>query len=389
MKIKFPAFRLGLQSRLAIRKHYKQLLDFLLGLQSRLATTKRYKQLLNSVSVPEQGFGRSEWLLSRPLYRFARFELKAVPKPQRARALELQIRQWTPFARTGRYVLWDQENALVWAWDADRVESAISANQLKVKSTSVVPETLLQPCQTQGVCVMTCMEGYEGQVWLDHALTGSRWWPSPPGAGEWINFQRDAGILPEAQSSQVPQPLPLSWSEKPWGKSAALDHSAMYRGQGEQWIVPVAGLCLFIFSMWYGMQLIKLRVAINERTAEYQALSQRAGPVMAARGQALETLNRIKQLQAIDRYPDQISLMGKVAESLPKDGTYLKEWEFVNGKLKMLIASPNKLVSSHYIKLFQSSGIFKNVRAAPTNDATSLTLNMETLPQAEIRFAPE
>lgn len=328
-------------------------------------------------------------MLSRPLYRFARFELKAVPKPQRTRALELQIRQWAPFARTGSYLLWDQENALVWAWDADRVESAISASKLGLKSTKVVPETLLQQRQTQGVYVITCMEGCEGQVWLDHTLIGSRWWPSPPGAGEWINFQRDAGILPEAQSSQVPAPPPLVWTEKPWGKSAALDQSAMYGWKGEQWVVPIAALCLFVFSVWYGMQLIKLREAIKDRTAELQALSRRAEPVMAARGQALEAISRIKRLQATDPYPDQISLMGKVAESLPKDGTYLKEWEFVNGKLKLLIASPNKLVSSDYIKLFQSFGIFKNVQAAPTNDPASLTLNMETLPQAEIKFASE
>ncbi len=328
-------------------------------------------------------------MLSRPLYRYARFELKSVPKPQRAQALELQIRQWTPFNKTGWYLLWDKENALVWAWDADRVESAILDGKLKPNRTTVVPETLLHQAQEQGVYLVTCMEGVEGQVWSEHSLISSRWWPGLPDAGEWINFQRDAGTFPEHQSSEVPDPLPLHWEERPWARSAALGRSAMYGAGLEPRVLPVIALFLLAGSVWYGAQLIKLQAAISNQGAELETLNLKARPNIEARGQALEALSRIKTLQATDQYPDQLSLLAKVAESLPKDGTYMKEWEFLNGKLKLLIASPNKMVSSDYIKLFQSFGIFKNVQASPSNDPASLALSMETLPQAEIKFAAE
>ncbi len=328
-------------------------------------------------------------MLSRPLYRYARFELKSVPKPQRAQALELQIRQWTPFSKTGWYLSWDKENALVWAWDADRVEAAILDGKLKPNSTTVVPETLLHQGQEQGVYLVTCMDGVEGQVWSEHSLISSRWWPGPPDAGEWINFQRDAGTLPEHQSNEVPNPLPPHWLERPWARSAALARSAMVGAGIEPSVLPVIALCLFAGSIWYGAQLIKLQAAIGDQGAALETLNRQAGPIVEARGQALEALSRIKTLQATDQYPDQLSLLAKVAESLPKDGTYLKEWEFLNGKLKLLIASPNKLVSSDIIKLFQSFGIFKNVQASPSNDPASLALSMEALPQAEIKFAAE
>jgi len=345
--------------------------------------------LLGSVSPPDRGFGRSEWVLSRPLYRYARFELKSVPKPQRAQALELQIRQWTPFNKTGWYLLWDKENALVWAWDADRVESAILEGKLKPTSTTVVPETLLHQGQEQGVYLVACMEGIEGQVWSEHSLISSRWWPEPPSPGEWLNFQRDAGALPEHQSSEVPNPFPLHWQENPWARSAALGRSAMYGAGIEPRVLPVIALCLFAGSMWYGAQLIKLQAAISDQGAALETLNLQAGSIVEARGQALEALSRIKTLQATDQYPDQLSLLGKVAESLPKDGAYLKEWEFLNGKLKLQLASSNKLVSSDTIKLFQSFGVFRNVQASPTNDPTTLALRMEVLPQAEIKFAAE
>jgi len=358
-------------------------------LRRQLASTKRHKQLQDQVSTQGKGFGRSEWVLSRPLYRYAQFDLKSVPKPQRGQALELQIRQWTPFGRTGWYLLWHNDNALIWAWDADRIEEAIQDSKLRRDSTTVVPETLLHPGQEQGVHLVACMEGVEGQVWSEHSLISSRWWPGLPNAGEWVNFQRDAGTLPEHQSNAVPTPLPLHWEEKPWARSAALGRSALYGAKAELWVVPVAALCLFAASMWYGAQLIKLHGAIGDQAAALESLNRQAGPIIEARGLALEALSRIKALQAIDPYPDQLSLLGKVAEALPKDGAYLKEWEFLNDKLKLLIASPNKIVSTDTIKLFQSLAIFKDVQVAPNNDSTSLALSMEVLPQAEIKFAAE
>jgi hypothetical protein len=141
--------------------------------------------------------------------------------------------------------------------------------------------------------------------------------------------------------------------------------------------------------MWYGSQLIKLKAAISDLGAELETLNLQAGPIIEARGQALEALSRVKTLQAADPYPDQLNLLAKVAESLPKDGAYLREWEFLNGKLKLLIASPNKMASSDYIKRLQSFGVFKNVQASPGNDPANLVVSMEVVPQVEIKFSAE
>jgi hypothetical protein len=352
-----------------------------------LATTKRYRQSLGGVSAPAGGIGRSEWVLSRPLYRFSRFDLKSVPKPQRSQALALQIRQWAPFANTGCYLLWDQDHAQVWAWDADRAANAMAAKQLKPGSATVVPETLLHQRRSQGVYLLACLDGFEGQVWRDHSLIASRWWPGMPNEVEWINLQRDAASPPELQSKAVPAAIGLQWMEKPWGKAVPLGASTEAGGTAEAWAVPLFVLCLFSWSAWYGVQLIKLNSVLSEQAAELSALTLRAEPVTRARARALDAISRINQLQAIDPYLDQVSLMAKVAETFPKDGAYLKEWEFLNGKLKLLIASPNKLASSAYVKLFQGLGILRNVQAVAAADPANLSLSMEVLPQAEMKLA--
>ncbi len=363
--------------------------SFLQRLLAPLLTSRRYKQLSDSVSAPGKGFGRSEWVLSRPLYRFARFELKSVPKPQRAQALELQIRQWVPFSRTGWYLLWDQDNAQVWAWDAERVEAEVAANKLKPKNTAIVPETVLHQRRSSGVHLIACMEGYEGQAWTNQVLTASRWWPRMPTTAEWINFQRDAATLPENQSKEVPPALAANWADKAWGKSVALDRAASYGGQAESWAVPALLMGLIGASMWYGLQLNSLQTLIDEQAQKLNEMNRKAEPILASRSQALEALSRLNVLQSIDPYPDQLSILAKVAESLPKDGTYLKEWEFQNGKLKVLISSPLKLASSDAIKLFQSMKIFNNVQVLPSNEPASLVLSMEVPPQIEIKFNTE
>lgn len=359
-------------------------------MQRLLARTKRYKQLLDSVSVPDNGFGRNVWVLSRPLYRYVRFDLKSVPKPQRSQALALQIRQWSPFGRTGWYLLWDQDDAMVLAWDAERVEEAMLAAKLAPNSASIVPETLLHERQENGAFLLSCLDGVEGQVWRNRSLIGNRWWPKMPAGEEWFNFQRDAGSPPESQVSKVPEaPRPLHWEEAPWGKSVAQSGVAIYGEKVEAWFVPFIALCLFALTMWYGAQWIKLKAANTTRTAELETFNLQAAPIVAARNQALESLGRINGLLALDSFPNQLILLGKVAEVLPKDGPYLKEWEFLNGKLKILIASPNKLVTSEYIKLLQSAGFFNNIQAASASDPYNLTLNMDVLPQAEIKMPAE
>lgn len=326
-------------------------------------------------------------MLSRALCRFARFDLKSVAKAQRARALDLQVRQWSPYAASGTCVLWEQDGALVWVWDADLVSAAAAAHGLKPAQLAAVPETLFYPRRDNGIYLYSALDGFEGQIWRDGNLLGSRWWPAMPNGGEWLNFQRDIGAAADGRVAEVPQPLAAEWGNKPWGKPVSLAQTQTEGGRYERGVVYVAALSLLAPTLWYGMNLIKLRQAMAVRSTELRELSGRAEPIQAARGQALDALNRASALQSLNPYPDQLSLMGRVAEVLPKDGAYLKEWEFLNGKLKIVVTSPNKLVSSEYVKLFQAANPFKNVQALPGNDSASLALSMEVPALSEVEFA--
>ncbi len=339
------------------------------------------------MTAPPSGFGKREWVLARPLYRFARFEMPTVPRAQRGPALELQIRQWAPYARAGSYVAWEGDDALVWTWDRARVEAAMAESGVKGE-LPVVPETLLAPRGSNDVQLVQCLEGCEGQVWRDGQLVASRWWPAMPTAPEWRNFQKDAGVPPEEQRADVAQPSVHAWVDRPWARSGSLAGIATSAAKRERWLVPVTALCLLAATAWYGAQWLKLDGAIAERRAALDALNRKAEPILAARGEALQALDRITALQsALDRYPDQLTLMSRVAQAVTNDGSFLRQWDFANGKLKLEVSSARDVQTRDWVSRFESLGAFRNVQAVPGNDPKSLTLTMDVLAPGETRVA--
>jgi hypothetical protein len=331
--------------------------------------------------------GALQWVLSRPLYRFRRFDLKNLTKAQQSQALRLQIGQWSPYVRSGQYVVWEPEHALVWAWDADRLDADLAGQKLKPKTTRIIPESLLHSPLPSGLRLVTCLDGVEGQLWQNQRLVHSRWWKAPPNTSEWHNFQRDAGLAPDQGEYQgVPTPAALPWQKQPWAKSADLSRSQNQTLPHEIWLIGGTLLLLAGFTTSYGIELVKTRLAVAQLKLELDTATQNARPVLEARRTALEALTRIETLQATHPYPEPLALFAEVAKQLPRDSSYLKEWNYQNGRLKINIASPNKLPSSFVVKKLQDTGWFNNVQAVPATDPTVLTLTMETLPQNEIRL---
>ena len=329
-----------------------------------------------------------QWVLSRPLYRFSRFDLKHVSKAQRAQALRIQIRQWSPYVNTGQYVVWGEEHALVWAWDADRLANEIAAQNLKLASTAVIPETLLHPPLASGLRLVTCLDGVEGQLWLENRVIHCRWWAEPPTPADWRSFLRDGGIAPD-QSEEIPAVQALNWLKQPWAKTGDLGRDAGQSLPHETWLVRAVVLLFTVFTVWYAIEMIKTKRAVSELKAQLAVATQSAQPLLAARRSALDSLARIEALQGVNPNPAQLALLAEVANNLPKDGTYLNEWDYQNGKLKIAIVSSNKLSSSFLVKKLQETGWFRNVQATPSNDPTALILTMETLPQRDIMLLPK
>lgn len=338
---------------------------------------RRFIQGTEKIETPQNRFGALQWVLTRPLYRFQTFDLAQVPPKNRTQALRLELTQWTPFAESGYYVGWHGQHALVWGWDAGKVEQAIAAQGLKPQRARILPETVLQTPLQDGLCLTRCHEGYEGQLWREAHLRHNRWWPQLPTQDEWLMFQRDAGILPGEQQSQPPAPRASLMNFQPWvNETGSSGDQAM---QLERLIIALGILLLLLPTFWYGFGLYNMQQATARLHDQQAQLQLEAEPVLHARGQALNHLMRINALRALAPFPEQLTLMAMVAETLPHDKSYLKDWDFQSGQLKITVASTNDISATFLIGALQQAGPFRDVKSLPGRDAKSVTFQMDVI----------
>jgi len=336
---------------------------------------RRFLQSTEKIETPNNRFGSLQWVLSRPVYRFQTFDLTQVPAKNRTQALRLELAQWTPFANSGYYVGWHGQRALVWAWDAEKVKQSIVAQGLKPQRVRIFPESVLHPLLENGIVLSRCRDGYEGQFWRESQLERSRWWPQLPAQDEWLMFQRDAGIPPDAQQSQPPAPRTAPLNLQPWvNESNTADNQGQ---QLERLIIALAILFLLAPTLWYGFTAYKLQRSIRQLHSQQTQLQSEAEPVMRARQQALDDLARISALHALAPHPEQLTLMAKIAEVLPQDKSYLKDWDFQSGRLTLTLTSTSDLSTTFLIGLLQQAGPFSNVKTLPGRDPKSVTFQMD------------
>lgn len=332
-------------------------------------------QSIEKIETPQERFGTLRWILARSLYRFRRFDLAQVPAKNRAQALRLELAQWTPFANSAYYVGWQGPQALVWGWDADKVQQAIVAQGLKPQRAQILPESVLQTPLTEGLCLRRCHQGYEGQVWRAAQLEHSRWWPQSPSSEEWLMFQRDAGIAPGEQQSEPPEARGMALNRRPW-----ISQAGSSGGQAMSPERPILGLLsLFLLAptCWYGFSLYKVQQGTAQLHALQLTLKRQADPIARARSQAQDALARTNALLALDPYPDQTALLAAITRVLPQDKSTIKEWDFQSGQLKITITPINDSSTAFLVNALQQAGTFRDVKALPGRDPKSVTFQME------------
>jgi hypothetical protein len=353
--------------------------NFRRAIRSLFPPPRRFVQRLAETETTA-GRGAVEWILARALVHYKLFSLAGVPKNQRVALLRMQIRQWTPYAAAGSCVVIEGDSAMVWLWNKARVDEAVTAAGLAPARIKVIPETLLEPQLNNGLRLLKTLDGIEAQVWKSNTLAASRWWPEVPPADEWLAFQRDAGLAEHAALPATAQVAPLL--AEPWARAASLEDYRALDSRNERLIYAIGIVLLGAATFWYGSYAIKRNAAVNASKAELSTLNDKAQPVIAARNEAQVVLLRTQALLALDPYPDQLQLMARVGEILPKNGTYIREWAYQGGKLKLMLFVPDAGTSSSaLVSSLQTAGPFNNVRAAAGGDSKTLIFNMDVNPR--------
>ncbi len=316
------------------------------------------------------------WVLARALCHFKSIDLSHVPERARSQALVLQLTQISPYRVTGHHAVWQDGQAMLWYWDDERRQRGMLEAMVSAPRVSVVPEPVFYPPVSDGLRLLACLSGVEGQYWQNGRLLGSRWWDAAPDAVEWLSFQRGLGLGAEQRDLTVPDAQRLELRPEQPFLSAATAGAASWRNERVAYALLVVLLCMP--TAWFAAGTLKTQLALNAAHAHNSEIAHQAQPLLAAREEATRIATHLRRLAALSPFPDQPELMSRVAHALPKGAVYLKEWDFHDDQLKLVLVLINPAVSSSELvgDLQKVNGI-DNVQAAPSNDPKVLILTMQ------------
>jgi hypothetical protein len=340
-----------------------------------------YLQTAAGVEAPAGRRGRRYWVVSRGLCRF--FAVPLLPEAAAARqrdALQLQIRRLSPFAETGSHCHFGEKFVSLWLWDQAAVREAAGAIGIDAARVKVLPEPALRPPAADGVRLVATLDGVEAQSWSEGAVAASRWWAAAPDARAWTLYQRGASLPPERLTASPPPPLSLPWLARPWThdrQSATVD-----LGRIDMRLVA-AGVAVLLFAGYgyLGAEWVHLENQLAQSRAQVAARSRAIDPILAARATALDNQAAIGRIRGFDRFPDQLTIMARVAGILPQNDAHFTDWDYEAGKLDLTIAADQPLDALYFVQSLERVHGFSGVGAERAGGDNSLRLRLTVDPQ--------
>ncbi len=302
--------------------------------------------------------------------------------------MQLQLRQWAPFAKPEFAIVFEQNAALVWCWDANWLQTQRAALPKQWQQASALPESALFAPQQSGVRLLSCLDGVEAQSWQHGELQASRWWKQAPALDEYIAFCREVG-QPVARLDQLPPTQTPTQQAQPWLPVNMGDGLGANNRAIEQWFYAALFLSLALPYAWYSLRQVQISHAIAQNKLEMGKLTGQANTLIQARQSALKSLEEITSRQQQDAYPSQLDLMSAFADVLPADAS-IREWEFTDGKLRVVIVAGLEIPSRADITgALLRTGRFAEVQNLMARDAKNLAFRMTVLPRPGVVLPQE
>src|ERR1700730_8131905 len=201
-----------------------------------------YLQYRDRTERPATWRGRRYWVVSRALCGFRVFRLPGAARTDLKGFASIKAREWAPYADVGYHAHLTRDAARIWVWDAARVRDAMLATGVKPGRVAALPEVALQARASDGLHLVTCLEGVEGQSWSQGELQASRWWPEMPSPEQCVTLPPANGVSLDPLTASPPAEPPR-WRSRPWTNSGGGSGVGMERRAREA-LAAGAGLLL-------------------------------------------------------------------------------------------------------------------------------------------------
>lgn len=321
----------------------------------------------------------AHWIVGRGLCMYRREDFTNVPRNKRRAALELRLPVWSPFGNTGHHCVWSGGVAMVWFWDADKVdvrEEVVNGPQSTDTDVRIVPESVFHPTKEGGVHVQACYEGFELQRWDAGILEDSFWLAATPTERDvaWFLGRAPDG---EADSTEETSFVPADpFLADPWSSSLSPQE---WLEANERTLVAAMFLVLAVALVWQEARIWKAHYATEGAAAEFERMRDTLAPELTARTELMDLRGQNRALAAILEEPSQARLMAVVDAVVPSDDAIFESWRYQQGELRIVLQDPAPDPIA-YVESFSKVPIFQDVQAAPARGPDRLEIILRVVP---------
>ncbi len=322
-------------------------MEQLLGLSQQNFSAGSFLQLKDSIRFQHEDESKdggwpqdSYWIVGRELLLFRQLDLRSIEKNQRQKVLQRKAEQASPFVNTGHFSQEVDGLVMLWLWDEDLRQSAVSevlqdysALSSHIMNLSVVPETIFQSRSVAGEVEQACSTGGDAQVWSNGVLQSSHWIPT--------SSQNYDGFI-----------------EVPWTTDS---RSYLFSHESLLWRL---GLLMLFLTFFYQVgSVLGAAYADSKLDSRIVDAREQVASVAQVRGQVRRVSQQNSQLMEFAGLPGQLGLLAEFDRLLPASATFL-DWDYQDNRIKVVIAE-DELSNRRYLEALSGSRWFTDVQVTP------------------------
>ncbi|PHR53890.1 MAG: hypothetical protein COA47_16425 [Robiginitomaculum sp.] len=307
----------------------------------------------NLISLQAPGiWGQKVLIVPRQLCSFRRIQLKGKSRSA-VQAVKLRALKEAASHEDRLHIAKDRDGKLagVWSFGSDLAHRG-----------RMLPESLAREPMTDGLRLLSCLEGVEGQVWKDNSLLASRWWPSVPRETQWQTFLRAAQVDLEEYTTGQPalQEVPFR-SDLPL---IAFDLDQLSEVFSPTNLAFGGGFIACCVGLFLGAQYVRYALEASQTRGKIAQVSDTASQVLSQRRRALANMNRAHRFERLGDEARILLALDGLAEALSDQEPDLRLLQIRDDQLEVQLTDNPDLNGPAFVRQLESMRALSEVNVS-------------------------
>lgn len=282
------------------------------------------------------------------------------------KAFELRVRHAQPFENADLRLVKEAkgDHAVAWSWRSVGNWRAREGEKFRF----VLPESLAREGMENGVRLVRCSVGLEGEVWRDGRLTASRWWRAKPSPEDWRIFLRASQVDPDSASDVPPVADEPRWRDLPPKAVVSRETFGVLASPAK--LGAAIALAFAAFAAFFASQFAVAKFQSARLQAALETTLQANADQIQARVDAIDALESVRSLARAGKSWTALEALAAVGKVMPAGTATLTSFRMNGGEVEINLETNAPANGAELVAALEQAPVFNNVFVQIPNDSS-------------------